>query len=370
MKLSRYKVNPDQKTLKVRVCGLPLSVNDSALMELLDELHVKPTSKIIYEKIRHQVTKRMTSVLNGTRFFYMDPLADGKHLPRNCNCAGLRVRIYHNGQPKMDRNFLCTNCWKTDHTKNFCKNDKCCKVCKQEGHVPGDESCPAYEQQKSLTPFSGTADVLSNFYPCDMDMYGITHKSAEHAFQYTKSVRCGNLEAANKIKEAPDALSAKRIGDKIKSNDQWIQTESQVMEEIIENKCVQVPPFKEKLRSAKRGTVYVETSYSDKWGSGLDRAGTLNTKQDQWPGKNMLGSIIAKVAKKVRKRKKSEQWSKAKNKQTAKETSRQRDISQMLRQLRVNSDSDSVSGYHATDSDSSDPETTSSRGAVPERKVD
>ena len=37
---------------------------DSAVIELLDELEVKPTSKILYEKIRHPETNRMTSVLS------------------------------------------------------------------------------------------------------------------------------------------------------------------------------------------------------------------------------------------------------------------------------------------------------------------
>ena len=101
--------HPTQKTLKVRECGLPLSVDDSALIELLDELEVKPTSKILYEKIRHPETNRMTRVLNGTRFFDTDPLEDGKYLPRNKTCAGLRVRIYH------------LSLWTTPNlTKTFC----------------------------------------------------------------------------------------------------------------------------------------------------------------------------------------------------------------------------------------------------------
>lgn len=56
------------KTLKIRLCGLPLSVNDSAVSELLDKLEVKPKSKVMYEKIRHPITNKMTSVLNGNRF--------------------------------------------------------------------------------------------------------------------------------------------------------------------------------------------------------------------------------------------------------------------------------------------------------------
>ena len=45
------------------------------------------------------------------------------------------------------------------------------------------------------------------------------HKSAEDAFQYAKSMRCGDFDAAKSINEAKDALSAKRIGDKIQSNE-------------------------------------------------------------------------------------------------------------------------------------------------------
>ena len=63
-----------QKTQKIRICGLPLSVADSAVHELLDKLKVKLTGKNLYEKIRHPDTKRMTSILNGTRFIYIEPL--------------------------------------------------------------------------------------------------------------------------------------------------------------------------------------------------------------------------------------------------------------------------------------------------------
>lgn len=72
----------DQRTLKIRICGLPLSVTDSAVHEMLDKLGVKPTSKILYEKNRHPETNRMTSILNGTRFLYIEPLSDQRVLPR------------------------------------------------------------------------------------------------------------------------------------------------------------------------------------------------------------------------------------------------------------------------------------------------
>ena len=132
------------------------------------------------------------------------------------------------------------------------------------------------------------------------------------------------------------------------------------MTEIIKNKCVQVQIFREKLRSVKKGATFVESTYNDKWGSGLNKTGTENTKISSWPGKNILGQFIQKVAKKIRKRKRSDQWSKAKQKSKSKQDLKQQDISKMLRNLRSQSDSDSFSGIDA--SSDSDEETSAASG--------
>ena len=95
-------------------------------------------------------------------------------------------------------------------------------------------------------------------------MYGGDHKSVEHAFQYANVERCGYLNAAASMNEAKNAIAAKRIGDKIQSNEQWNDNCENVMTEIIENKCVQVQKFREKLRSVKKGATFVESTYNDK----------------------------------------------------------------------------------------------------------
>ena len=86
------------------------------------------------------------------------------------------------------------------------------------------------------------------------------------------------------------------------------------MTEIIENKCVQVQMFREKLRSVKRTPFFAKSTYNDTWGTGLDKQGTENTKMEAWPGKNLLGQIIGKISKIIRKRKKSDRGSKPKQK--------------------------------------------------------
>ena len=58
---------------------------------------------------------------------------------------------------------------------------------------------------------------------------------------------------------------------------------------MIENKCVQVQIFREKLRSVKKGATFVESTYNDEWGSGLNKTGTENTKISSWPGKIYWG---------------------------------------------------------------------------------
>lgn len=89
-----------QKTLYLRICGLPLSVVDSAVYGLLDKLKFKFTCKILYEKISHPSTNRMTSILTGTRFIYIELLPDGKHLPIINYCGGIQCKLFHFDQPK------------------------------------------------------------------------------------------------------------------------------------------------------------------------------------------------------------------------------------------------------------------------------
>lgn len=200
--------NPNEKTLKIRICGLPLSVSDISVLELLENLKLDLKSKILYEKIRHPVTKRMTTVLNGNCFVYIAPLSPGTSLARVHHCAGLKCLIFHYGQPKHEKKIMCTNCWDTDHARNKCKNNPKCKVCLEQDHSPGDPKCKFYEPQQHVIAFNGEDNVLSNFFPCEINLYGVCHKSAEHAFQYAKAMQCGDLDAAKTILTAEDALSA------------------------------------------------------------------------------------------------------------------------------------------------------------------
>ena len=75
------------------------------------------------------------------------------------------------------------------------------------------------------------------------------------------------------------------------------------MKEIVEAKVSQCREFHDVLKNAPPKAVFVESTYDDFWGSGLNIAGTKHTNKTAWPGKNMLGDIITKLSKKMKKNK-------------------------------------------------------------------
>lgn len=259
--------------------------------------NVSLKSEIKYEKIRHPVTHRMTSVLNGNRFLYVQPLPNKTSLPRIVYCAGLKCRLYHHGQETTSSQVQCFNCWGMGHRKTSCKKAKACRVCQKEGHEPGSPDCKHFEQpSETVVAFQGKDNPLSNFYPCEIKAFGEVHQSAEHAYQFTKAVRSGDMDAVQKIRESFTALEAKRIGHTVKDPVGWNKERESVMEEIIMHKVDQVKDFRAKLERADTKTVFAEATFDTFWGTGLDVTGTKGTNPSKWPRDNKLGLIVKKAA--------------------------------------------------------------------------
>ena len=180
--------------------------------------------------------------------------------------------------------------------------------------------------------FFGKDNVLSNFYPCQINIFGVTHKSAEHALQYVKSMRSGDVPRATVVQEAATGLDAKKIGQQVVASPSYLEHQETIMKEIVEAKVAQVPAFKDALQKSHSKTVFVETTFDNFWGSGLNKTGTLKTKASKWPGNNTLGRIIGEVVKVHRRTTRS--WSVPRNASSAKKAPNQREITTMLQDLR------------------------------------
>ena len=72
------------------------------------------------------------------------------------------------------------------------------------------------------------------------------------------------------------------------------------MEEVLVAKMEQVPSFKAELSKSSVNTIFVETTFDDQWGSGLNRNGTMFTLSEKWPGKNVLDEMMGKLASRCR----------------------------------------------------------------------
>lgn len=329
--------DPSDNVIKITVKGVPLSVDDNEVLNMLKNFNVSFTSDIKYEKIRHPVTRKMTSILNGNRFIYVKALDEGVFLPRTSTCAGLRCSIYHHGQPSTKHNPHCTNCWEDTHFTRDCPNNKRCKVCKHEGHLPGDESCEFHvESENNVLPFAGRDNCLSNFYPCELNVFGISHKSAEHAFQYIKAMRSGDIPRATSIQSAATALDAKKIGKLIIPSPSFTEKQIAIMTEILEAKADQIPEFSDLLKKHKK-SVFVETTYDDFWASGLDKEATIHTRASAWPGTNKLGIIMSEIAGRLRRsagRSHSASGPKTRTASKDKSKTQQLQISEMIQDIR------------------------------------
>lgn len=113
---------------------------------------------------------------------------------------------------------------------------------------------------------------------CDVKSFGISYASAEHAFQYSKAMRYGDLVRASSVRNAATALEAKRIGAQVTVPDHWIQQRENIMRKVLEAKFDQVVEFRDKISATGSSTLLVEAAFDDYWGSGLDKKGTIYTE--------------------------------------------------------------------------------------------
>ena len=79
------------------------------------------------------------------------------------------------------------------------------------------------KQFPMLSLFARASDVLSNFHPCELKAFGVTHKLSEHAFQYVKAVLSGDIPRFNNIQSASTALDSIRINKTISASNIFLR---------------------------------------------------------------------------------------------------------------------------------------------------
>ena len=260
---------------KITIKELPLSVANSEVENYLRENNVETVSPIRYSKVRDG-NGDLTNFKNGDRFVFVKspvwPL-----LPRTVRIADIRCKIFHDGQFKPN-----------------------CSVCQTPGHRIGDVNCEARNSGQEIIPFKSQHSILSNFYMCDIELFGETFKSAEHAYQWKKATVANQSTLAIQIKRAIHAGKAKGLSKAISDEfcKDWQNKSIDVMQEIITAKAQQVPEFRDSLINSGE-TYLAEATYDKFWASGLSVDDTPKVDPKYFPGSNNLGLILMDMRSKL-----------------------------------------------------------------------
>ena len=97
--------------------------------------------------------------------------------------------------------------------------------------------------KSSRVYIAGHRNILSNFYPDNITIYGRHFKSREHAYNYQKMIFQNKEHLAEQIKKAVHAGKAKHLGS-MRTAPGWANRKATIMQEILHAMVKQSDQFK------------------------------------------------------------------------------------------------------------------------------
>jgi ribA/ribD-fused uncharacterized protein len=137
-----------------------------------------------------------------------------------------------------------------------------------------------------IAGFSGEYRWLSNFWPAQIQIDGVTYPSVEHAYQAQKSV---DPVWRDRIRMAPTPGRAKRLGRLVPVVPNWERIKVSVMETLVRQKFSTHEDLKRKLIATWPSELREENNWNDRfWGTckGI--------------GQNHLGQILMRIRDELR----------------------------------------------------------------------
>ena len=133
--------------------------------------------------------------------------------------------------------------------------------------------------ENSPVYIAGHRNILSNFYPDSITIYGRHFKSREHAYNYQKAIFHNKEQLAEQIKKAVHAGKAKHLGS-MRTDPGWTNRKVTIMQEIIDTMVKQSDQSRKALLNTG-DSIIVEDVPDDFWGRGMDGQ-----------GRNMFGKLM------------------------------------------------------------------------------
>lgn len=165
------------------------------------------------------------------------------------------------------------------------------EVVKTLEHLNADTfgAFPPCTERATISSFREENFFLSNFFIKEIKYAGMTWRSAEHAYQATKTSDQVEMLA---IKMAPTAGKAKRMGAKCSIRHDWELVKVGIMRDIVRAKFSD-PELAGLLLATGDAELVEGNSWNDfLWGCVLVNG--------EWEGRNMLGRILMEVRQELR----------------------------------------------------------------------
>lgn len=132
---------------------------------------------------------------------------------------------------------------------------------------------------EDILRFTGEYRFLSNFYPAEVELDGLTYSSTEHAYQAAKT---NDPAQRRKIRESQKAGDAKRLGKQVDMRKDWEQIKYSVMEDLVRQKFTKHKSLQEKLLATGDALLVEQNDWGDViWG-------VCNGKGTNWLGKILM----------------------------------------------------------------------------------
>ena len=138
---------------------------------------------------------------------------------------------------------------------------------------------------------------LSNWYPSDFTVNGISFSSMEQYMMYQKALRFGDTKIAEKNLATDDVAKIKKLGREVQGYDDsvWNGVRQIIVYEGLTAKFSQNEDLKAKLLETK-DVILAECAVRDKiWGIGLSMTDEKRFDKDKWKGQNLLGYALMLV---------------------------------------------------------------------------
>jgi ribA/ribD-fused uncharacterized protein len=135
---------------------------------------------------------------------------------------------------------------------------------------------------------------LSQWWPAEFTVDGVTYPSAEHFMMTAKALLFGDAETAAKISTARHPRDAKSLGRQVSGFDEgpWAEDRFDLVVAGNVAKFGQNPELRDYLL-ATGDRVLVEASPLDRvWGIGMGSGNDLATSPELWRGLNLLGFAL------------------------------------------------------------------------------